>query len=514
MARSDKSSVNFECYVLSGEALVPVRLSSDIQLKDLDSFIAEEIQPYVKDDEKHKEQLSSKVVLLLMRNCRDESHVEDSSSFDNISVDSQKQLRSKQTRFQTQRSDESQLSLLPIERSGADLPVRPALSLKGFALYSYMWMTFQWIEPNERNNYNSKIPFVFYKAMRLIVALSLWAIVAFELYNLINGLPALVAHVQTFTAMVAFIHRFLWTFRYVVLHHLGLYFFCTQQEHINDILENSNQISTAQWRKTHRRVNDYMAFAAFFLLLLPLLQKLVPIFIEEAHKIPRTWDATVEIVEFFVLVYSRVVAMPVFFFVLLVVQTHLFELQNFNEQVQQCRTSTRSLFNKYKSMSQRVQNSSKVFQPFLAGLLFLLVIWGTLSVYSSVEMFQKIPPASNRFFGVVVSESLGTLLVFVCETVFLFSLPLYSLGRINSLLKKLIFTVTSVDCEEQRENGFALNSEEKREQFANRLEKYQNYGDAGFKVVGLQITQFKSVWLSLLGPVIAFVGNFLLKEHF
>ena len=390
---------------------------------------------------------------------------------------------------------------------------RDKLSLKGFSLYSYMWMTFQWIEPSEANNFKDKFLFRLCKMMRFIVALSLWAIVSFELFNLIHGFPALVSDVNTFTAVVAFIHRLLWTFRYVVLYHIGLYYFYTHQEHIEDIL-NSSRVSIAQWRKINSCVKDYMACAAFILLLLPLMQKLVPIFIQEAQQIPRTWDATVETVEFFVLVYSRVISMPMFFFVLLVVQTHLFELQNFSELLQRSRASTNELFGEYKSMARRIQTSSKFFQPFFAGLLFLLVVWGTLSVYSSVEMLQKVPPQSSCIYGVVISESLGTLLVFVFETIFLFSLPLYILGRVNSFLKRLVFTVVSVDCEEQRENGFSLNSDEKREQFASRLERYQNYGDVGFKVVGLQITELNSVWLSLLGPVIAFVGNFLLKEHF
>ena len=148
------------------------------------------------------------------------------------------------------------------------------------------------------------------------------------------------------------------------------------------------------------------------------------------------------------------------------------------------------------------------------GLLFLLVLWGTISVYSSVEMFQHIPPANNIFYGVILSECLGTFVVFLCETVFLFSLPLYKAGQISSQLSRLIYTVTTLDSEDQRRRGFALNTEQKIGLFAGLLERHQRYGNVGFKVAGLHITQLKSVWLTLLGPVIVFVGNFLLKEHF
>ena len=45
------------------------------------------------------------------------------------------------------------------------------------------------------------------------------------------------------------------------------------------------------------------------------------------------------------------------------------------------------------------------------------------------------------------------------------------------------------------------------EEMNGDLERHQQYGNVGFKVVGLQITQLKSVLLTLLGPVIVFVGT-------
>ena len=139
---------------------------------------------------------------------------------------------------------------------------------------------------------------------------------------------------------------------------------------------------------------------------------------------------------------------------------------------------------------------------------------GNNKCYSSVEMFQHIPPTNNMFYGVILSECLGTFAVFLCETVFLFSLPLYKSGQISSQLSRLIFTVTTLDSEDQRRRGFALNTEQKIVLFAGLLERHQRYGNVGFKVAGLHITQLKSVWLTLLGPVFAFVGNVLLKENF
>ena len=88
-------------------------------------------------------------------------------------------------------------------------------------------------------------------------------------------------------------------------------------------------------------------------------------------------------------------------------------------------------------------------------------------------------------------------------------------GQISSQLSRLIYTVTTLDSEDQRRRGFALNTEQKIGLFAGLLERHQRYGNVGFKVAGLHITRLKSVWSqTLLGPVIVFVGNVLLKEHF
>ena len=531
MACSDSTSENtqFACWVPHGEQIIRLYVSANTQVKDLGRAIRE-ANSLVKLENSGagSSKTSHRVVLLIkqedqaqsgdLRIAVDQAHdnsankvsgEQDITTLEDCNVPNGSNI----TGMEESSFNDSQHQSVETyqEDDGVEAP---RLSLTSFILYTYMWSTFQWIEPKEAAGYSGKLPFVFYKIMRVLVALTLWAAVAFEIFNLTNGLTALLADTDSFTAVVAVMHRLLWTLRYVILHHLGLYFFQTHRGHINDVLSNSHRISRTQWRKSHQLIQDLMAATAFFLLALPLTQKLIPIFIERANAIPRNWDVAVETVEFFVLVYSRFMAMPIFFFLILVVQVHILELKNFEEQLQQSDTTLTDLLKKYKALTARIQNSSRAFQPYLIGLLFLLVLWGTISVYSSLEMFQHIPPSQNIFYGVILSECLGTFLVFLCETVFLFSLPLYKSGQISSQLNRLIYIVTTLDSDDQRQRGFAFNTEEKIAQFASLLERHQRYGNVGFKIAGLQITQLKSVWLTLLGPVIVFVGNFLLKEHF
>ena len=103
--------------------------------------------------------------------------------------------------------------------------------LKHFPLYAFMWLSFQWVEPSELGNYRTS-PHWFYKVMGLFVSLSLWCIVGFEFYNLMHGFDQLSSSIQFFTAIVAVFHRFLWTFRYLVIHHLGMHFFAKHQNHV------------------------------------------------------------------------------------------------------------------------------------------------------------------------------------------------------------------------------------------------------------------------------------------
>lgn len=531
-AGSSNETAEFTCYVPVGEQIIPLCVSTNTQLKDLGRALRE-ANSLVKLETSGDVSFKKRDDIVLVIKQEDQAESSDLKTLvDQARNDGESKSSAEQSTAESTTSQECNVtngdntpmiefslndsqhrnSVQIIEED--DQLVAPRLSLKGFILYTYMWSTFQWIEPMETGSYTGKLPIAFYKIMRAAVALSLWAAVAFEIFNLTNGLPALLASTDKFTAVVAVMHRLLWTLRYIILHHLGLYFFQTHRGHINDVLSNSHCISGFQWRKSHRLIQDLMAATAFFLLALPLLQKLIPIFIEHANGIPRNWDISVETVEFFVLVYSRVKAMPIFFFLILVVQIHILELKDFEEQIQQSDTTLTEVLNKYKTLAKGIQNSSRAFQPYLIGLLFLLVLWGTISVYSSMELFQHIPPKNNIFFGVILSECLGTFFVFLCETAFLFSLPLYKSGQISSQLSRLIYIVTTLDSEDQRQRGFVFDAEEKIAQFASLLERHQRYGNVGFKVAGLHITQLKSVWLTLLGPVIVFVGNFLLKEHF
>ena len=70
---------------------------------------------------------------------------------------------------------------------------------------------------------------------RVAVTSSLWVVMAFQIFTLVNDFPSLLSNAGKFTAAVAVVHRLLWTLRYVILHHLGVSFFQVYRRHINDV---------------------------------------------------------------------------------------------------------------------------------------------------------------------------------------------------------------------------------------------------------------------------------------
>lgn len=260
MACSDSPSGNteFTCWVLHGEQIIPLCVSAKTQVKDLGSAICEATSLVkLENSEAGSSKTSHSVVLQIKQEDKAQSGdlriafvqahdnggskasgeqdittLEDCNVPNGSNITAIEEFSFNDSQHQSVQTDQ--------EDNGVEAP---RLSLTGFILYTYMWSTFQWIEPKEAASYSGKLPFVFYKIMRVLIALTLWAAVAFEIFNLTNGLTALLAATDTFTAVVAVMHRLLWTLRYVILHHLGLYFFQTHRGHINDVLNNSHRIS-------------------------------------------------------------------------------------------------------------------------------------------------------------------------------------------------------------------------------------------------------------------------------
>lgn len=213
MACSTYESASVTCYVPHGNHLLPVCVPSNTRLTDLVGAL-HDANSHVKLREAKTKDSATRSVILVIGQKGSEADSEDVATL----ID---QAFSSSSSIANRNSPEEDATLAvstPHNSNGGDddpqLP--PRMSLKGSSLYTYMWLTFQWIEPREEGNYSRKFPFVFYKIMRAAVALSLWAAMGFEIFNVLNGLSALLVSTNTFTSIVAVMHRLLWTLRYVM----------------------------------------------------------------------------------------------------------------------------------------------------------------------------------------------------------------------------------------------------------------------------------------------------------
>lgn len=211
MANSSSTDerVDFTFYVPKAKRLIPLRLSNNT-LEDFKRALNE--ANCVDDFREEVERTCSQsycVVLITEQQVKEDSSIE---TFVYQSCDDGLTTTGVGTESSIN-NDLPQIIVHEPQEGDHDPLTVPRLSLKDFVLYTYMWSTFQWIEPRESGSYSSGLSFVFYKIMRVTVALSLWAVMAFEIFNLINGLPSLLSNEGKFTAAVAVMHRLLWTLR-------------------------------------------------------------------------------------------------------------------------------------------------------------------------------------------------------------------------------------------------------------------------------------------------------------
>lgn len=202
MACSASGSVSdITCYVSYGDHLYPLRLPANTQLIDLGTMLQDtNVLENVRDT---NTKTSGSRIMIFITGPRTEGR--ETISKNKRILDYGEPLNERSTsgnKTQTVEKHGTIEDLCPLGTDYSD-DDQFELSLHGCFLYTYMCFTFQWIEPNETGRRSRKIPAVFYKIMQAGVVLSLWAVMGFEIYNLMNGLPALLANINTIAASVA-----------------------------------------------------------------------------------------------------------------------------------------------------------------------------------------------------------------------------------------------------------------------------------------------------------------------
>ena len=384
---------------------------------------------------------------------------------------------------------------------------------KNSNLYHYKCFVFQYVE-KDTLSYKNRNTYRLHKVMHILVCVSMWCCLIFEFFNFINGFKKFAEKLSLFKAAVSTLHRIIWMLRYVALHNVGMYLFIKHPGKIQDELdilynqkeEDEKKNITKKIKKYERKTENLMVLSVICLILLPLLQKLVPIFIERRLNIDQNWNKVVETIEICIIPYTRIMSMPFFFNFIFLAHIQCVKIKHFtkNLKITNDHEEQAKAIKDYVELHNSVKKTSKDFHTYVIFLLILLLFWGALGAYSMMEMLQHLPKLSHSpVFSVIVSEFVGNLLTFLLETLFLYTVPLVILGKVSNTQKEVLPKILKESCSSKN----ALD-------IVNRIEKLQSTDGTGYTILNNSLTELNSIWLSLLGPIFTVVAGIIINEHF
>ena len=380
-------------------------------------------------------------------------------------------------------------------------------------LYLYKCYVFQYVETNI-TRYKNRFHFSLCKMCRCIIFMGVWCCLMFELFNFINGFDAFVANMSMFKAVMATFHRIVWMLRYVFLHNVGVYLFGKypykiQQEldEIFKLVDEEEEIDkmVIKIKKSERRTENIMVASVICLVILPILQKIIPILIERKLNIVQSWNKTVESIEFVIIVFSRIVSMPFFFNFIFLAYLQCIRIKaflkkaDFTDNDETCHSCS------YIQLHESIRKVSRELHLYVVCLITLLLLWGSLGAYSMMEILRTLPNLSDLpIYPVIISEFVGDVIIFLSETIFLYTLPLTILGKVSTAEMKVVAKVLKVSCKGDAKALLDI---------ANRLEKLQQVEGVGYTLFGKPLTEIKTVWYTLFGPIFTILAKAVLTEH-
>lgn len=371
-------------------------------------------------------------------------------------------------------------------------------------LYRYKCFAFQYVENSSHR---------LHKVMRILVCGSMWCCLILELYNFINGFNES-AERSFFGAAVLKLHRSVWMLRYVLLHNVGMYLFAKHPDKIQkevDILyqqnkEDEHENITNRIKKYERKTKNLMVLSVIFLILLPLLQKVVTIFYKRSLNINSTkvFEAF-ETIELITIPYTRIMSMPFFFNLIFLAHIQCLKIKYFtkNLKVTNNPKEQTNTINSYVELHNSVKKTSKDFHVYVIFLLTLLLFWGTLGAYYLLEKLQHLSKSLHGSHYFAITKFLVDLLTVLLETLFLYTVPLLTLGKVSNTQKKVLPKILKENC--------SLNS---ALDIAKWIEKLQSADGTGYKIFDNSLTQLNTIWLGLLGPIFTVIAGVIINEHF
>lgn len=382
-------------------------------------------------------------------------------------------------------------------------------------IYRFNWLSFQYVEP-DIHQYRNHNTLNLCKFVRAFVAILLWCCLGFEMFITITGCNRSLRHASQFNKIMIMLHRNIWVFRYVCIHLIGVYMFYKYPYKIEDEIreiyalynEDEKEDAFIKIKTSERKSQDIAMMYVFVVILFPICQNIFTLFIERKYgflqQCEKRW--CVDCIDYAAIILTRIASFPFFINLIFLSYLQRNRVKSFIAKLDFQHDQQSLITESYVQLHKSIRKVSSDLHPYVASLFILLITWGALGAYSVIETLMNL----KKMFGlpdypIILADLVGSSVIFLCETIFLFLVLSLTLGKVAYNQKMIVPYILMLSCQEKERELFTV---------ASRIEKLQLTHSVGYTLFRASLTELNTVWLTVLGPIIALLFKFLLTEHF
>ena len=379
--------------------------------------------------------------------------------------------------------------------------------LQSSLIYRYLTWTFKYVETRGHARLSKKA--IVSRIFQMILLLVSWTYAIYQCYQYLTILAFQIKYSGfPINYFVFGLHSLVWENRFVVLQTIGLFLLLRHYQHLEDtihktyalanVFEESHKVEVLlSIKKAERKYNISFVTVLAFILISQLSIKVVPMAVEVITSQPSHWNSNIECMEIIASVFTIVLALPFVLYFLKI--THIYEeyLKVFERyvgmqnvfQIKDCDIS--SMYIKIHKDISKFNCTSRIY---LAYVMVFLVLGGSLTIYTQVISIVDMYSLRNLpDFPVRMTENVVRLVNNSFQAIVLFIWPLMVASSLATAQKNVVPNILEQATEDRKE---------KLVQEAQHILMFQKTRGVGFNVFGTSVTKWKTLFLTVLGPLI------------
>ena len=406
----------------------------------------------------------------------------------------------------------------PLLSFEGDCEKEEVLDHRKFILHKYMCRVYQYVDKSHpavtaRNIFCRRM-------MQVLFTILIWFCFGYKLMSFAITFYDNARMYNTFERMVLVLIKLVWMLRYVLLHNMGLYILMKYPNEAIHIVakltadtetDDQNRSLITMVKEKQKLVYRIMTITLCCVTVIPAIRTLVPMIVE-TKSTGQYSIIGVMFLEILVLFYTRIVALPCFFYIIYVANLQRVQIRHYHGRLQLSSKPPDDLFKDYVKIQQSIETFAQNVQSYLSMLILLLFLWGSLTAFNTVSMLKDISnKVTSENTSLDIYNTFANFIVFTVEVMLLFSLPWFFLNKVAREKQKLISWVLEIQYSKNQRESYTFKTFENVWLLAKRIERHQRFLDPGYKAFGLNVTTLRIVWLSLLAPALLFLATAIMK---